>query len=296
MSKLQYHNSLPPLSLNDPRWLFWLAALIDGEGCIQCSRQNKSIYRHASVLINMTDRDTIYRARAIAGHGDIQHRVSKIPGHKPQWRWRVSGKPAVDLLQKTMPLLSRRRAAKAREVLILHNKFRKRGLQIRRKWMRGYNASVKKAKRIIGQCPNCEHSVALHPLTSRTLQHWRLSGDKLFRCLGGISTDSIRPGWTRLTCSRGHTRNGSRCRSCERIRAGWKGQEYHRLSTRRIRCFYCSREFTVRDHGSRGGNGTRAFCSRKHFQLQASLDLATGSPIRKAMEIRKRRPDVKEAP
>ena len=93
----------------------WLAALIDGEGCIQIHRQErdgKAPNFQADVSVGQIDRGMVDRAHQITGLGAVHIREGRV------FDWSVRGQEAATLLRRIYPhlVIKRRQAAAAIEV------------------------------------------------------------------------------------------------------------------------------------------------------------------------------------
>ena len=91
----------------------WLAALVDGEGCISIERQaTKGRYPFylLSVCVVGTDEMLLRRVYAVAGVGDLH--MQPVSGQKSKWRWRATARSAVEILSKIhMSLIRKKRQA-----------------------------------------------------------------------------------------------------------------------------------------------------------------------------------------
>jgi hypothetical protein len=98
------------------RDLYWLAGLIEGEGCFHGSDGNGG---QTTISINMTDRDVIERAAAIFGATEKISQRSTIGrlGKKPIFCIRVNGTRAVGWMMTLYSLMGARRKQKIRVVL-----------------------------------------------------------------------------------------------------------------------------------------------------------------------------------
>lgn len=96
--------------------LAWLVGLFEGEGCIGLSRLGRP-----SLIISMTDEDVIRRACSVAGVGNVRKRPTPTKSGKFMWTWLVGRcDEAAALLERMLPLLGERRAARAREALVAY--------------------------------------------------------------------------------------------------------------------------------------------------------------------------------
>ena len=92
--------------------LAWLAGLLEGEGCFSY-RRDRDI---PTVEVKMTDLDVINRVARLMGRT-----VTPIPaqreGYQPQYRARIQGEPARELMRRLQPHMGKRRAARIAELL-----------------------------------------------------------------------------------------------------------------------------------------------------------------------------------
>lgn len=97
----------------DPINLAWLAGWLEGEGCFQ-QRDPSPEYPggYITVMAVSTDRDTILRARAVAGVGTISVRKKQAAHHKDAWNFGVWRREDVLwLVEQLYPLMGERRRA-----------------------------------------------------------------------------------------------------------------------------------------------------------------------------------------
>ena len=89
-----------------------MTGIFEGEGSItHGGRSNRP-----NLSVEMTDEDIINRFHTIAGCGSVTSRVR--PPHKPTYAWRAGSADAVvNMLERMLPLLGERRAAKAKNAL-----------------------------------------------------------------------------------------------------------------------------------------------------------------------------------
>jgi len=122
-----------------------VAGLLEGEGCFTLIRQSnyasRSSYRRAAVFCNMTDEDVVRHLQQLVGIGRITFlRNKRKPNHKPTWRWRVEGPPAIKLMEELLPHMFSRRSNRIREVITVHAAERIRGKEAQRAWALTLNA------------------------------------------------------------------------------------------------------------------------------------------------------------
>jgi hypothetical protein len=84
--------------------MYWLAGLLEGEGCFTFKRPNKPV-----VALQMTDEDVMERAHALMGSPPPTHRKPQKEHHKASWVTQVSGQQAVDLMLLVRPYMGTRR-------------------------------------------------------------------------------------------------------------------------------------------------------------------------------------------
>jgi hypothetical protein len=92
-------------------WLYWIAGLLEGEGCFQHRRNGDLL-----VQVVMTDGDIIGRLQTLLGFGTL--RQSRLPSGKTGFRWTSTHQAnTAGLLMTVLPLMGARRADKIRECL-----------------------------------------------------------------------------------------------------------------------------------------------------------------------------------
>jgi hypothetical protein len=93
--------------------IYWLAGLLEGEGCFWCGKGGRVLIRLA-----MTDQDIIERAAAVmGGHIEKPRRPNGGSHLKTVYAVRVRGDDAILWMQRLRPLMGRRRQSKIDEVL-----------------------------------------------------------------------------------------------------------------------------------------------------------------------------------
>jgi hypothetical protein len=100
----------------EERDLYWLAGLIEGEGCIRAAGRRKV---YTLLTIRMGDEDVLRKVQRIAG-GTINGPYGPDPSHpnnSPMWHWYIGGPGARELVKKLWRLMGRRRRRKINEVL-----------------------------------------------------------------------------------------------------------------------------------------------------------------------------------
>lgn len=92
--------------------LAWLAGLLEGEGCFSY-RKDRNI---PTVEVKMCDLNVINRVAMLIGR-----KVTPIPpardGYQPQYRARIQGEPARELMRELLPHMGQRRTARIKELL-----------------------------------------------------------------------------------------------------------------------------------------------------------------------------------
>lgn len=99
------------VQIRDHRDRAWLAALIDGEGCItilQTSSPHGSGESYPPVLqVRMCDPECVTRAAIITGYGNASPRQDPPSngGNRGSYQWRLSGRRAADIIAEVYPYL-----------------------------------------------------------------------------------------------------------------------------------------------------------------------------------------------
>lgn len=96
--------------------LAWLAGLLEGEAAF-CHERYEEKYTRAVISIKMTDRDVIERVADLVGGQRITLMRAERAGYKDQYRVRLRGARAREIMQLILPYMGERRAAKIRECL-----------------------------------------------------------------------------------------------------------------------------------------------------------------------------------
>jgi hypothetical protein len=105
----------------------WAAGLFEGEGSLFVTARSDARYKQVTAALVSTDHDVVQRFHDVVKVGRIYGPYSR--GHKPFWRWGLSGRrDMVSLLDLIGPFLGERRAAKAAEVRGLMAQMRPQGL------------------------------------------------------------------------------------------------------------------------------------------------------------------------
>jgi hypothetical protein len=106
----------------DIKELYWLAGIIEGEGCFDATRRRSNGAHYPHITVNMTDEDVVRRCHAVAKVGTVYgpHLSPSRAHHQPIWTWKV-GKmaDAVGLMMTLYPIMGERRQAKIRERLAM---------------------------------------------------------------------------------------------------------------------------------------------------------------------------------
>lgn len=83
--------------------VFWLAGLLEGEGCFKSSGNG------VSIILGMTCRDVVERAARLLGANIQRPRQSTPPGHKDMVYCQVNANAAAGWMMTLYPLMGRRR-------------------------------------------------------------------------------------------------------------------------------------------------------------------------------------------
>ena len=94
-----------PFEINDNE-LYWLAGLLEGEGCFGLYKGRRHKTPVPFVVVKMTDRDIIEKVSRIFNAKVFER--PKLP-YKAMWETEVRGKLALSWMQKLKPLMGMRR-------------------------------------------------------------------------------------------------------------------------------------------------------------------------------------------
>lgn len=99
--------------------LYWLAGLLEGEGCFSVQHYPHNPKSLPVIVLRMTDWDVVVKAGEMLGGNQKLPTTTKRAQnhHKDIYTWRVAGKRAVEVMRWLLPLMGIRRAARIREVL-----------------------------------------------------------------------------------------------------------------------------------------------------------------------------------
>lgn len=98
--------------------VYWLAGLIEGEGCLSRDKNGKGYA--IRIRVAMTDEDVVRKCAAVSGVGHVRGPYTSYGslGTKPMYSWTVCKKSHVTLLLRAIyPLMGTRRQARIRELL-----------------------------------------------------------------------------------------------------------------------------------------------------------------------------------
>lgn len=101
--------------------IYWLAGLLEGDGCFTNSGGAISI---PTIIVKMTDRDTVEKAQRIlrpvkfrADGNTIFEFSDPRPDRQPQFIAKIGGKRAAGWMMTLYPLMGQRRQSRIRELL-----------------------------------------------------------------------------------------------------------------------------------------------------------------------------------
>ena len=100
------------------RDLYWLAGLLEGEGCFGFTRNHVKghIYCHAQIQLRMCDHDVVKRAAGLMGC-----KIHSYPGQRANqkrfWQFSLTCRRARAMMTQLEPLMGKRRGAKIRAIL-----------------------------------------------------------------------------------------------------------------------------------------------------------------------------------
>lgn len=92
----------------------WLAGWLEGEGYFG---YNSSLF----IRVKSIDLDTLEKAQALVGKGNIRVERRDNPKHSPTWEWGIFGKNARRVMLMVYPYMCRRRKDRIRDALDLTN-------------------------------------------------------------------------------------------------------------------------------------------------------------------------------
>ena len=100
------------------RDLYWLAGLLEGEGCFGFTRNHVKghIYAYPQIQLRMCDHDVVNRAAALMGC-TIQSYPGSRATQKRFWQFSLTCRRAAAMMQQLEPLMGTRRSAKIRSIL-----------------------------------------------------------------------------------------------------------------------------------------------------------------------------------
>lgn len=96
------------------RDIYWLAGLLEGEGCFSSTKG------YPSIMVKMVDRDVVERAHKILRPVEFRIDGNEVKGYGPyddvrqrQYVAKIVGRRAVGWMMTLYPLMGRRRQARA---------------------------------------------------------------------------------------------------------------------------------------------------------------------------------------
>lgn len=103
--------------------LYWLAGLLEGEGSFMLgppSAPNK-----VSIALSMTDEDVVARVASIWGitYNNVRREYYERMGWRPAFFVHLRGKRAVELMQRLLPLMGKRRQEQIKRALASYNPY-----------------------------------------------------------------------------------------------------------------------------------------------------------------------------
>lgn len=106
----------------DTKDLYWLAGLIEGEGCFSFRSRKGARKRWPRskdipcIYIRMTDKDVIEKAAKLTNKKVYGPYKSKL-GHKDSWSIEINGRFAIAWMMTLYPLLCQRRQNRIEEII-----------------------------------------------------------------------------------------------------------------------------------------------------------------------------------
>ncbi len=101
-----------------PFSVFWLAGLLEGEGCFSLQTDNRVPGNRTGIRVGlkMNDEDVVCRAGELMG-APVYLRSDLRPNYSDSYEVRINGYPAEELMRTVLPHMGNRRSAKIRECL-----------------------------------------------------------------------------------------------------------------------------------------------------------------------------------
>jgi hypothetical protein len=103
--------------------IHWLAGLLEGEGHFGfygSKRGDRTVGGSARILLGMSDRDVMERARDLMGFRPLLFRRKPSPlSTRPCWQFSLCGRRAAGWMMLLYPLMGERRREQIRESLVL---------------------------------------------------------------------------------------------------------------------------------------------------------------------------------
>lgn len=103
--------------------IYWLAGILEGEGCFHCASGKWNSYTPVISLVT-TDRDIIDRVKKLMGTHHAITVNNPLSYYKTAYQYRVTGNLAVQWMMTLLPLMGKRRKEKM-EYLLYAWRFKK---------------------------------------------------------------------------------------------------------------------------------------------------------------------------
>ena len=104
--------------------LYWLAGLLEGEGCFYWAKNNSPL-----ISLAMTDLDIVEKVRDIIHPNGSIGRVERTEKHKVIYRFKTYGGNSIEWMKLLYPLMGIRRREKISQILDLWNNRKPSGLE-----------------------------------------------------------------------------------------------------------------------------------------------------------------------
>lgn len=109
----------------DIKDIFWVAGLLEGEGCFYARRRKTAVGNEClspSIQLMMTDLDIVIRVAKILGAYRVAYRqngkfADNKPHYKQQYRMHLGGAQALGWMMTLLPLMGSRRQEKIIELI-----------------------------------------------------------------------------------------------------------------------------------------------------------------------------------